>query len=95
VTFEKPSVLINDKYALQGFIDSGSKCSIIRKSAAEFCQLPVQKSNIELVGFGSEGVGTKVIGTSTAKIVIDGAEVEVTLIIVNDSSLPHDLLISE
>jgi hypothetical protein len=34
-TFEKPA-LINDKYVLQGFIDSGSKCSIIRKSAAEF-----------------------------------------------------------
>jgi hypothetical protein len=89
------AALINDKYVLQGFIDSGSKCSIIRKSAAEFCQLSVQKSNIKLVGFGSEGVGTKILGTSRAKVEVNKAAVELTLFIVNDSAMSHDLLIGE
>jgi hypothetical protein len=75
VTFENP-VLINDKYALQGFINYGSNRSVIRKSAADFCQLPVQKSNIELVGFGPDEVGTKIIGMSIARLVIDETEVE-------------------
>jgi hypothetical protein len=94
VTFEKP-VLINDKYVLRGLVDSGSVCIIKRKSAAEVCQLQVRESNLELVGFGSEGVGTKILGTSTAKLAIDGVDVEVSLIIANDSSLSHDLLIVE
>jgi hypothetical protein len=93
-TFEH-AALINDKYVLQGFIDSGSKCSIIRKSAAEFCQLSVQKSNIELVGFGSERVGTKILGTTRAKVEVNKAAVELTLFVVKDSAMSHDLLIGE
>jgi hypothetical protein len=93
-TFEH-AALINDKYVLQGFIDSGSQCSIIRKSAAEFCQLSVKKSNIKLVGFGSEGVGTNILGTSRAKVEVNKAAVELTLFVVNDSAMSHDLLIGE
>jgi hypothetical protein len=93
-TFEH-AALINDNYELQGFIDSVSKCSIIRKSTAEFCQLSVQKSNIKLVGFGSEGVGTKILGTSRAKVEVNKAAVELTLFVVNDSAMSHDLLIAE
>jgi hypothetical protein len=89
------AALINDKYVLQGFMDSGSKCSIIRKSAAGFCQLSVQKSSIELVGFGSGGVGTKILGTSRAKIEVNKAAVELTLFVVNDSAMLHDMLIGE
>ncbi|KAF4525385.1 hypothetical protein B566_EDAN013236 [Ephemera danica] len=91
-TFEKP-VLVNDKYLLRGLIDSGATCSIIRKSAAQVFQLKSTDCNVELVGFGSEGMGTKPLGTCRANLTIDGVAVEVQLFVTNDTSLSHDLLI--
>jgi hypothetical protein len=75
--------------------DSLINCSILWKSAAEFCQLSVQKFNIELLGFGSKGVGPKILGTSRAMIEFNKAAVELTLFVVKDSAMSHNLIIGE
>jgi hypothetical protein len=92
ITFEKP-VLVNDTYALSGLVDSGSTCSIIRKSAAAVCQLQPTETTTELYGFGSEGVGTKTLGKCNVKVEVDGIILIVPLYATNDASLSHDLLI--
>ncbi|XP_073995545.1 uncharacterized protein [Rhodnius prolixus] len=85
--------IINGRYPIEAFVDTGSSDCIMKASTAVQSCLRIEASEVSIWGFGINSK-SKTIGKAKTDIEIDGVVVrEVEVMIVPDACQPYELII--